>query len=46
MAQTAIMSDAKDKRALGAVAAKMRQRLPDRERDLLYQLFRMPATAP
>jgi hypothetical protein len=39
MTQTAIMSDANDKRALGAVAAKMRQRLADREHDLLYQIF-------
>jgi hypothetical protein len=33
------MSDPENKRALRTLAAKPSQRLPDRQRDLLHQLF-------
>lgn len=39
MSETAVVSDAVDKSALGALSPKMRQRLPDGQRDLLGKVL-------
>jgi cation transport regulator ChaB len=39
MAQSTVMRYSENERALGTLASKVRQRLPDCQRNILYQLF-------